>query len=110
MNQRTFKFRCSEVAEYWDNRMPMMVMEEAGELIQAISKLERSFCKPGSKEAENLIDEIGDMYIALKALELHYWSLGMNGKTIETLVGERIEKKLNKKYEEEPNYNKGTKT
>ena len=110
MNQRTFKIKCSEVASYWGDRMPMMAMEEAGELIQAISKFERAGCEPDSEEYKNLIDEIGDMMISLKALECHYWEL--NGrKTIETLVEERINEKLNRKYEqEEPeheNYNVG---
>lgn len=110
MNQRTFKFRCGEVANYWGDRMPMMVMEEAGELIRAISKFERAGCEPDSDEYKGLIDEIGDMMISLKALECHYWELNTGRKTIETLVEERIEKKLNKKYEKEPeheNYNIG---
>ena len=106
MNQRNFKFECGKVSDYWGDKMPMMVMEEAGELIQAISKFERKGCKADSDEYKNLIDEIGDMYISLKALELHYW--GLNGKkTIETMIEERIERKLSKKYEERPELDLG---
>ena len=79
--------------------MPMLVMEEAGELIQAISKLQRSthredYDEKDCEEKENaLIDEIGDMYISLMALQM-YLDIPDIGDKIE----KRIEEKLNKKY------------
>lgn len=104
-----------DVSNYWAERMPMMCMEEAGELIQAISKYERKkdyyqslgedeevFLwkrvaeeKKGRYEWQNsrkdLIDEIGDMYISLAAIMNHY---NIDIKEVD----ERINNKLNKKY------------
>lgn len=68
--------------------MPMMLMEEAGELIQAVSKVER---KGLDFEKQNLIDEIGDMYISLMAIRARY-------EISEKEIQKRIEHKLNKKY------------
>lgn len=100
MNRTDFEFECSKVAKFWGDKMPMMVMEECGELIQAISKFERNEKKTDSDAYKNLIDELGDISIAIMALQCHYW--GLNGKrTIETLVNERIEKKLGKNYKVE---------
>lgn len=75
------------VADFWGQQMPMLVMEEAGELIQAISKVER-----GKEDAmENLMREMADMYISLEALSYHY---GIGPSIIADYIGE----KLNKKY------------
>lgn len=63
-------------------------MEEAGELIQAVSKVER---KGLDFEKQNLIDEIGDMYISLMVIRARY---EISKKEIQ----KRIEHKLNKKY------------
>ena len=103
-------FKCNKVAEHWGDRMPMLAMEEAGEFIQAISKYERAVydlenSKPGDeKEKEyeekfeeahrNLVDEFGDMWISLMALQAHY---GTNG-TMADLIDKRIDRKLSKKY------------
>jgi len=75
------------VARYWGNRMPMMAVEEAGEFIQAISKVERR--KDGA--IGNLVDEIGDLRIALDALMYHY-------AIDPAAIADRIASKLNKKY------------
>lgn len=100
MKERDFNFECGQVAHHWGERMPMMVMEEAGELIQAISKFERSEKDITSSEFDNLIDEIGDMTIALRAIQFHYWNLTSHEhNTIRTRVNQRIETKLKKKYE-----------
>lgn len=82
------------VQEFWHNKngknlVPIMVMEEAGELIQAISKMER---KPDNDEArQNLIDEIGDMYICLGELIAEY-------DLTEDEIERRLYKKLRKEY------------
>lgn len=61
--------RIVEVEKFWGDKMPMMAMEEAGEFIQALSKLERK----GSAEAkQNLKEEIRDMYISLGAVITRY--------------------------------------
>lgn len=76
-----------EVAAYWGDKMPMMAMEECGELIQAISKYERL-----SSGNEALTDEIGDVFISCMALLNHY---GIDCDTIDA----RIKKKLAKRYD-----------
>lgn len=93
MKIKDFKDKCVGVQEYWKNRMPMMTMEEAGELIQAISKFER---EPDIKRLYELADEIGDMYISLKSLEYYY--IDKYDKNISYMVEKRIEEKLNKEY------------
>lgn len=97
-----------DVSNYWDDRMPMMCIEETGELIQAISKYERkkdyyqslgedevAEAKKGRYEwqnsRKNLIDEIGDMYISLAAI-MKYYHIDVQE------VDERIDYKLNKEY------------
>ena len=86
------------VAEFWGDEMPMMAMEEAGELIQAISKLERYYNGKGIREQDteanlrtDLIKEMADVEIAIRALLEHY---DMNYNLLKTKVGD----KLNKKY------------
>lgn len=100
MNKEELRFKCIDVAGYWGNKMPMMTMEEAGELIQAISKLERSQSDGVRNTLEmaeykqarkNLVDEIGDMFISLTALMEHY-------NIDDEEVDKRIETKLNKVY------------
>ena len=82
------KNKIKDVAKYWGNTMPIMAMEEAGELIQAISKYERNL---SDEEKQNLIDEIGDMFISLHALIEHY---DIDSSKVKLRIG----KKLNKRY------------
>ena len=77
-----------DVADYWGDKMPMLLMEECGELIQAVSKYEREYSK---KRRDNLLEEIRDMYISLEAIKYLY-SIDDNE------LNDLIEKKLNKKY------------
>jgi NTP pyrophosphatase (non-canonical NTP hydrolase) len=95
-----------------------MSCEEAGEFIQAVSKYERALLdhkhmleKEPEKDQEvqkymikqseevvklyeqKLIDEIGDMWITLMAIQSRY-----DDSTWADRIDERIEKKLNKKY------------
>lgn len=92
-----------DVAEFWGEKMPMLLMEECGELIQAVSKYERyvssehpeeDYTKINNKAEvlrDNLLEEIRDVYISLEAIK-HFYEIDdneMNGL---------IEKKLNKKY------------
>lgn len=100
MNKEELRFKCIDVAGYWGDKMPMMAMEEAGELIQAISKMERSSNDGVRNTVEwaeykqnrkNLIDEIGDIFISLTALMEHY-------DIDDEEVDKRIETKLNKVY------------
>lgn len=92
-----------DVSVYWNNRMPMMLMEEAGELIQAVSKYERKVMNPKGDSkftrSESLneelryrvIEEMRDMYISMAAIQRQY------DITPEEINSE-INKKLNKQY------------
>lgn len=93
-----------DVHRFWEGQMPMMAAEEAGEFIQAISKLERfhrAYAILGDEEAfdnekdqeltENLIKEAADLIISIGALGNHY------GYTMDH-VEEAIVEKLKKTY------------
>ena len=58
--------KIKEVGDYWNDKhlLPGMVMEEAGELIQAINKYER---KHSDENRQAVVDEIGDLMIILMA-------------------------------------------
>ena len=58
----------------WGNRMPLMACEECGELIQAVSKLERKLFvhKSFDDEYDHLIEEIGDVFLTMGALMNRY--------------------------------------
>lgn len=106
-----------KVNEYWGDKMPLMCAEEAGELIQAISKVERTrvgFDKCVAIEIEELfkrddcdkiIDEYNEHCDAMENLKKEMadmWiTLGvlMNRYKIDYDQVERlVEKKLEKKY------------
>ncbi len=101
MEERSLFERCEDVSKNWTFRMPMMAMEECGELIQAISKFERSsefretnngkFVWNGTK-IDNVIEEMADVFISCSALCHQY------GITEEDVV-QAIDKKLMKKYD-----------
>ncbi len=96
MTREDFWQGCSDVTDYWQNLMPMNTCEEAGELVQAISKMEREIkCKCRKEKIrdlkEELSKEIADMYISLRALMFYY---GIEEDTIDRLA----EKKLSKVY------------
>jgi len=99
MEERSLFERCEDVSKNWTFRMPMMAMEECGELIQAISKFERSsefretmtsndgkFVWNGP-QIENVIEEMADVFISCSALCHQY------GISEEDIV-EEIEKRL----------------
>ena len=100
--------KVQDVVNHWDNRLPMMIMEEAGALIQAISTFDRASTyyealgedeyaemRKAQKKSEiaeqNLIDEIGAMYVSLLAIRLYY-DLDLSK------IEERIDENLNKEY------------
>ena len=85
-----FKASCRSVQEYWDSIIGMnyATIEEAAELIQSITKYDKN---PSDNNLQNIIDEIGDMYISLKAIQYHY-------NISDEDINKRIDKKLNKKY------------
>lgn len=74
MTYSELKERTKPVNDHWESRMPLMACEECGELIQAISKLERKLYakKPYDLEYQNLVEEIGDLFITVGALMNRY--------------------------------------
>lgn len=79
-----------KVNRHWGDKMPMMTMEEAGELIQAISKLERS--EERTKElVDNVSDEMADVLISVAALSYRY------GISCSDVIN-KVDKKLCKRY------------
>ena len=92
------KEETKDVAEFWNDKMPMMAMEECGELIQAISKWSRKGGKTYegldtyTKEGRNLIVEMGDIIISIGAL--------LNLADIpEDDLNDYVTEKLSKKYD-----------
>ena len=99
LNEGLFK----EAADYWNEDMPMMTLEECGEVIQTLSKYERFLkrshpdMKPYEIEEEfeklrdDLIEKIRDVYISLEAIKILY---GID----DNVLNELIEEKLKEKY------------
>lgn len=88
-----------EINDFWGDQMPMMAMEEAGEFVQAISKMERILRDQDDPDwgyligiAESkLIAEMGDVLISIGVLMNRYdISIGD--------VMSRIDRKLGKEY------------
>lgn len=77
-----------KIAKFWGDKMPMMAMEECGELIQAISKFERD---ASDEHRENLEKEMADVLISIGALAKHY-DIDIPG------IMEDIKLKTEKKY------------
>ena len=74
MSYKELKAQTRSVNDHWGCRMPLMACEECGELIQAVSKLERKLFakKPFDEEYDHLKEEIGDVFITMGALMNHY--------------------------------------
>ena len=85
-----FNKSCKSIQEYWDyiSGMNMAAIEEAAEFIHAITKYEKTH---NDVAFQNIIDEIGDMYISLKAIQYHY-------NITDEEIDRRINEKLNKEY------------
>ena len=90
--------KCETVSDFWGSQMPMNAMEEMAELIQAISKFERSFVD-GKEPNLNIyqmrkgaiVIEIADVWIATIAL-MHYYDIDLG------IIVEKMSEKLEKKY------------
>lgn len=85
-----------DVEKYWGDKMPMMAMEEAAELVLAISKTERDVDEYGHLKYENgeawhnLVEEMRDMFISLLALQFRY---GIDNETINKAINEKLNMK-----------------
>lgn len=76
-----------EISEYWGDTMPMMSMEEVGELLQAISKHER---KRNLDTRQDLIKEMADMYISLMSLQ---WRYGIDCSEVQGAINRKVQQK-----------------
>ena len=84
---------------HWRERMPLMAAEEAGEFIQAVSKLERKLWARDIEgdesvrtevEYDHVIEEMGDVLIVIGALANRY-----------NITADEIEKAIRSKLSEE---------
>lgn len=95
--------KMKDVGDYWNQKMPMMAMEECAELIQAISKFERADIVIEDRNGENslynnLVKEMADVYISIHALMWWYTSNDSMYEVMKDDVADAIVAKLNKKY------------
>lgn len=81
------KNKVSDVRKHWGSRMPMMTMEECGELIQALTKHER---KQTDETLDHVVEEIRDMYICLEALKGYF---DIEDKKLEQLIDQKLSTK-----------------
>lgn len=85
-----------DVANYWNDLLPIMIMEECAELQQAVSKFERYLnCETTSESREralkgDIIKEMGDVQIAMMAYCEHF---GIDPKDIIKAIEEKLAKK-----------------
>lgn len=97
MKHSDFEESCKDVARHWGTRMPMMALEECGELVQAICKVERAYdYRPDISNTyedamEGLIDEMGDILISVEALRQYY-------RIPQAKIDMRLESKLAQHY------------
>ena len=97
--KKKLKKKIAKLSGYWGTLMPTLAMEECGELIQAISKVERglsfSFEQKEMVYSEstlkNLAEEMADVLIAVEAIRVYY---GIDEKDIVLMM----EKKARKKF------------
>ncbi len=72
-----------KIRNWWGEKLPLMAAEEAGEFVKAISKAERTDEYEMNKYKnikylkdeelrQNLIDELGDLAIAMQAIMARY--------------------------------------
>ena len=96
INTDNVKSKIKEVADHWGAMMPMMTMEECGELIQAISKLERCGGTTWlnnvnshyvNEYRQQVIKEIADVNIAMNALMVHY---GIDAREVAIAIGNKL--------------------
>ncbi len=103
------KSRAKEINGFWGDQMPLLCTEECGELVQAISKVERALIQhERTKESEDeflrdtcrrrvgatkdgLMAEIADMYIVLSVLKERY-------DLSDDKINECIDRKLDRNY------------
>ena len=89
-----------DVAKYWNDLLPMMLMEECAELQQAVSKFERYWATEVTSESReralrgNIVKEMADVQIAMLAYCEYF---GIKPEDIFKATDE----KLRKKYDEE---------
>ena len=72
MRDETFARRIESIVAHWNEKMPIMTCEECGELIQAISKVERKLSKDKTVDINNVKTEVADVVIAMAALCMYY--------------------------------------
>ena len=85
----------ASIEKYWGDLIPIMVTEEMGELMQAISKTERYIYGKNQKTTSThlsicLVKELADVYISLAALIEHY---GLSNQQIQNVIDRKVSQK-----------------
>ena len=97
------KKQALKIANWWGDKYPLMACEECGELMQAISKAERSEPERKSRYTgnyriqdeevrKNLVKELADVAIAIEVLAYRY-------DITDEELNLAIRSKLNKRYD-----------
>ena len=98
--KKKLKKKIAKLCGYCGELMPTLAMEECGELVRAISKVER-----GQSTSKKLAEEMAGVIIALEAIRVYY---GIDEKDIVRMMekemddaliaGKGIQKKVRKKF------------
>ena len=68
-----FQTLANEIGDFWKDKMPIMISEECGELMQAVSKYER-VDRNSEQIKTDIINEMGDVIVTIFALA-HYYQI-----------------------------------
>ena len=98
MGKRCKRKKLKKIAKltgYWGTLVPTLVMEECGELIQAVSKVERdrSLCSDEtvySETTKNLVEKMADVIIGVEALRVYY---GISSKKLKKQIAKKTKKR-----------------
>lgn len=92
------EIQMQDVGDFWKEKMPMMTMEELAELIQAISKFQRSEGGDLTQVYNDLVKEMADVYISIHALMWWYTDNESMYDCFKDDIMAAVVEKLNKKY------------
>jgi NTP pyrophosphatase (non-canonical NTP hydrolase) len=99
MKKKEIKKSMEKSIDNYGHVQLLMVCEEMGELIQAISKMERLMDEKDRKHKhrQHIAEEIADVQIMLDELMLYYHIKADDVQTIKNEKIERLKKRMNEK-------------
>lgn len=98
------KKQALKIANWWGDKYPLMACEECGELIQAVSKVERSEPERKSRHTmnyqvrdenlrNNLVKELADVAIAVEVLAYRY---DITDEELNLAIREKLDRKYSR--------------